>query len=175
MRVQLWDKGQGCTMRKNCTSNSSLGFCSVIDTGYKSGEEECKNLQVSLWQYIRLASIWLCVYVRGERTISKSEEVYHETGSRMRYTMEQRMWKCTWDRHKVTLWNRKMRVQYETERNCTFNSSLALVLWYRLVRKVEDTLSDRKIEGVFMYVCMCVCVKVYCTCFALVLWCTVWV
>ena len=73
-----------------------------------------------------------------------------------------------WDRKKneVTLCNRKMRVQYETKGNCTFNSSLARVLRYRLDRKVAGTLSDGKIGGVLMSVCMCV--KVYCTCFALV-------
>ena len=60
----------------------------------------------------------------------------------------------------------KMRVQYETKGNCTFNSSLALALRYRLDRKVAGTLSDGKIGGVLMFVCMCV--KVYCTCFALV-------
>ena len=54
----------------------------------------------------------------------------------------------------------------ETKGNCTFNSSLALVLRYRLDRKVAGTLSDGKIGGVLMSVCMCV--NVYCTCFALV-------
>ena len=71
-----------------------------------------------------------------------------------------------WDRkNEVTLCDRKMRVQYETKGNCTFNSSLALALRYRLDRKVAGTLSDGKI-GVLMSVCMCV--QVYCTCFALV-------
>ena len=63
-----------------------------------------------------------------------------------------------WDRKKkeVTLCDRKMRVQYETKGNCTFNSSLALALRYRLDRKVAGTLSDGKI-GVLMSVCVFKC------------------
>ena len=60
------------------------------------------------------------MYVRGERTISKREEVYHETESRMRvhYGTE---------RTRLDYGTKKMRVHYET-RNCTFNFSLALAL-----------------------------------------------
>ena len=69
-----------------------------------------------------------------------------------------------WDRKKneVTLCDRKMRVQYETKGNCTFNSSLALALRYRLDRKVAGTLSDGKI-GVLMYVCSSV-LYLLCSC-----------
>ena len=149
MRVQLWDrkdKGALWERKKKRTSNSSLDFCSVMDPGCKVVRKNVRSKYITVTIHQAGFHLALCVRAWGENNIK-------EEGSLL---WNRKMWKCIKWKNKVTLCNKKIRVQYETKKNCTFNSSLALVLWHRLDRKVEGTLSDRKtpdIRCTCLYVC----------------------
>ena len=77
MWVQLWDrKDKGALLeRKNCTSNSLFGFCSVIDPGCKSGEEECKEQIFTVAIHQAGFCLPLCVRVWGESNIKEEGSV----------------------------------------------------------------------------------------------------
>ena len=128
MWVQLWDrKDKGALWeRKNCTSNSLLGFCSVIDPGCKSGEEECKEQIFTVAIHQAGFCLPLCVRAWGENNIKEGGSVL-------------------WNRKNVELeygTERRTRLHYATEKwGCSTRQkgTVPLILHWLLLFDIDST------------------------------------